>query len=115
MQYCFVVSLLPIASAALVTVLYFGNLLNTLKVCIKTNVLNFRRGNLSLLRAWLGGILWEASMEDKRDSKCWEFFRNTLLEAQKPFMPFKGEGSRERPPWFNYEFLSLLRARRSAP
>lgn len=95
MQYCFVVSLLLIASAVLVTVLYFGNLLNTLKVCIKTNVLNFRRENLSLLRAWLGGILWEASMEDKRDSKCWEFFKNTLLEAQKESIPFKDKGSKQ--------------------
>lgn len=57
----------------------------------------------------------KAFMEHKGASECWEFFKNTLLEAQKPFMPFKGEGSSERPPWFNYELLSLLRARRSAP
>lgn len=113
MQFCFVISLLLIAWAALVTILQFGILLNTLK--IKTIVLNFRRENFSLLRAWLGGILWEAPMEDKGDSKSWEVFKNTLLEVQKLFMPIKGEGSRERPFWFNCKLLSLLKARRSAP
>lgn len=54
-------------------------------------------------------------MENKGDSKCWEVFKNTLLEAQKPFMSVKGEGSRARPPWFNCKLLNLLKARRSAP
>ena len=62
----------------------------------------------------MGGILWEASMEDKGASKCWEFFKNALLEAQKQFIPFKGKGSRQskRPPWLNCKLLSLLKTKR---
>nr|XP_021144694.1 growth-regulated protein homolog gamma-like [Columba livia] len=33
-------------------------------------------------------------MDDKGASKCWEFFKNTLLEAQKQFIPFKSGASR---------------------
>ncbi|GAB0209268.1 mitochondrial enolase superfamily member 1 [Grus japonensis] len=67
----------------------FGILLSTLKVSTKTKVLDFRRANFSSLRAQLGGIPWEASVEDKGASECWEFFKNALLEAQKQFIPFK--------------------------
>ncbi|KAK4827691.1 hypothetical protein QYF61_020825 [Mycteria americana] len=67
----------------------FGILLSMLKVSSKTKVLDFRRANFSLLGAQLGGIPWEASMEDEGASKYWEFFKNTPLEAQKHFIPFK--------------------------
>jgi len=30
-------------------------------------------------------------MEDKGASKCWDFFKNALLEAQNQFMPSKGK------------------------
>ncbi|KAK4826132.1 hypothetical protein QYF61_005284 [Mycteria americana] len=94
----------------------FGILLSMLKVSTKTKVLDFRRANFSSLRAQLGGIPWEASMEDKGASECWEFFKNALLEAQNQFIPFKGKGSRQskRPPWLNCELLSLLRTKREA-
>ncbi|GAB0204370.1 hypothetical protein GRJ2_002902600 [Grus japonensis] len=85
-----------------------------LKVSTKTKVLDFRRANFSLLRGQLGGILWEASMEDKGASECWEFFKNALLEAQNQFIPFKGKGSRQnkRLPRLNCELLSLLKTKR---
>jgi len=53
-------------------------------------------------------------MEDKGASECWECFKNTLLEAQKHFIHFKGKGSRhsERPAWLNSEVLSLLKTKR---
>ncbi|PKU34839.1 hypothetical protein llap_14859 [Limosa lapponica baueri] len=51
----------------------FGILLSTLKLSTKTEAFDFRRANFSSLRAQLGGILWEASTEDKGASKCWEF------------------------------------------
>jgi len=41
----------------------------------------------------LGGIPWEASMEDKEARERWEFFKNALLETQKKFIPFKDKGS----------------------
>ena len=44
----------------------------------------------------MGGVLWEASMEDKGASQCWEFFKNALLEAQNLFIPSKGKESRQR-------------------
>jgi len=55
-------------------------------------------------------------MEDKGASECWQFFQNAPLEAQKQFVPFKGEGSRwsKRPPWLNCELLSLLKTKRGA-
>jgi len=37
----------------------FEKLLSTLKVSTKTNVLDFRRANFSLLRPHLEGIPWE--------------------------------------------------------
>lgn len=89
MQYCFVIFLLLIAWAALVTILQFGILLNTLKVNIKTIILNFRRENFSLLRAWLAWILWEASMEDKGDSKCWRFSRTLSWKFKNHSCPLK--------------------------
>ncbi|GAB0181361.1 mitochondrial enolase superfamily member 1 [Grus japonensis] len=67
----------------------FGMLLSTLTVSTKTKALDFRRANFSSLRAQLGGILWENSMEHKGASEHWEFFKNTLLEAQNQFMPFE--------------------------
>lgn len=54
-----------------------------LKVSIKTKVLDFRRANFSLLRAQLGGILWEASTEDKGASEGWEFFQECFLGSTK--------------------------------
>ena len=94
----------------------FGILLSTLKVSTKTKVLDFRRANFSLLRVQLGGIPWEASMEDNGASECWEFFKNALLEAQNQSIPFKGKGSRrsKRPPGLNCELLSLLKTKREA-
>jgi len=59
----------------------YGILLSILKVSTKTKVLDFRRANFSSLRAQLGGIPWEASMEDKGAGECWEFFKNSFLEA----------------------------------
>ncbi|GAB0183630.1 highly reducing polyketide synthase PKS6 [Grus japonensis] len=77
----------------------FGILLSTLKVSTKTKVLDFRRVNFSLLRAQFGVIPWETSMEDKGASKCWEFFKNTLLEAQNQFILIKGfQYSSPQPP-----------------
>lgn len=65
----------------------------------------------SLLRAQLGGILWEVSMEDKGAN--YTGARSSLLEAQKHFIPLKGKGSRriKRPPWLNSVLLSLLKTR----
>lgn len=42
-----------------------------LEVCTKTEGLGFRRAKLSFLRAQLGGILWEDSLEDEGTSVCW--------------------------------------------
>lgn len=58
-------------------------LLSTLEVITKTKVLGVRRTNFSSLRAQLGGILWKVYIDDKGDNECLEFFRNTLLEAQR--------------------------------
>lgn len=55
----------------------------TLKVSIKTKVLDFRRGNFSLLRAQLGGIPWEASTEDKGASEGREFFQEHFPGSTK--------------------------------
>ena len=98
------------------SIVEFGNLLSTLQVRTKTKDLDCRRAHFSSLGAHLGGIPWEASMEDKGASECWEFFKNALLEAQKQFIPFKGKGSRrrKRPPWLNCELLSLLKTKREA-
>ncbi|PKU46749.1 rna-directed dna polymerase from mobile element jockey-like [Limosa lapponica baueri] len=92
----------------------FGILLSTLKVRTKAQVLDFRRANFSSPRAQLGGTPWEASTEDKGLSECWELFKNALLETQNHFIPFKGNGSkqRKRPPWLNCELLSLLKTKR---
>lgn len=67
-----------------------------------------------MLRAQLEGIPWEVSMEDKGVSKCWEFFKIALLEAQKQFIPFKGKGSRwsKTPPWLNCKLLRLPKTKR---
>jgi len=94
----------------------FAILLSTLKVSTTTQVLDFRRANFSSFRAHLGGILWEAFMEDKGASECWDFFKNALLEAQKHFIPFKGKRGRQskRPHQLNCELLSLLKIKREA-
>lgn len=62
--------------------------------------LHFRKENSCSFRAQLGWIPWEVSMENKGASKCWGFLKNTLLETQKQFSPFKGKGSRwsKKPP-----------------
>lgn len=62
--------------------------------------LHFRKENSCSLRAQLGWIPWEVSMESKGVSKCWGFLKNSLLETQKQFSPFKGKGSRwsKKPP-----------------
>ncbi|KAM6036240.1 uncharacterized protein LJ206_001286 [Theristicus caerulescens] len=94
----------------------FGIWLSMLKVSTKTRVLDFRRANFSSLRAQLGGIPWDASMEDKGANECWEFFKNALLEAQKQFIPYKRKGSKQskRSPWLNHELLGLLKTKREA-
>ena len=71
-----------------------GILPSVLKVSSKTRVLDFRRSNFSALRAQLGGIRCQASMEYKGASESWEFFKNSLLEAQSQFIPYKGKGSK---------------------
>ena len=92
----------------------FGTLLSRLNVSAKTKILDFRRANFSSLRPQLGEIPWEASLEDKGASECWEIFKNALLEAQNQFIPFKGKESRQskRPPWLNCELLRLLKTKR---
>lgn len=67
-----------------------------------------------LLRAELGGIPWEASMEDKGASECWEFLQNSLLEAWNQSIPFKWKGSRwsKRSSWLNCKLLRLLKTKR---
>ena len=64
----------------------------------------------------MGGIPWEASVEDKGASDCWEFFKKSLLEAQNQLILFKSKGSRwsKRPPWLNCKLLSLLKTKREA-
>lgn len=86
----------------------FGVVLSTPSV---SKVLYFARANFSLLRAQLGRILWEASMEDKGTS--YSSAGSSLLEAQKHFIPCKGKGSRwiKRLPWLNSVLLSLLKTR----
>ncbi|PKU49415.1 rna-directed dna polymerase from mobile element jockey-like [Limosa lapponica baueri] len=66
-------------------------LLSMMKVSTKTKALDFRGANFSSLRAQLAEIPWKASMEHKGISECWDFFKNTLLEVQKPFIPFIGQ------------------------
>lgn len=52
-------------------------------------------------------------MEGKEASEYWEFFKNVFLEAQKQFMPFKGEGSKQRRfPWPNCELLIVFKTKR---
>ena len=96
----------------------FGILLSVLKVSSKTRILDFRRANFSALRAQLGGIRWEASMDDIGASECWEVFKNSLLEAQSQFILYKGKGKgskwSKRPPWLNHDLLGLLKSKREA-
>lgn len=72
----------------------FGVLLSTLKAVSKPKVSVFKIGNFILLRAWFGGILQEASVEDKGVTEYWKLFRSTLLEAQTRFILFKVRESR---------------------
>lgn len=81
-------------------------MLSTLSV---SKVLDFARANFSLLRAQLGGILWEVSMEDKGAN--YTSAGSSLLEAQKHFIPFKGSRRIKRHPWLNSVLLSLLKTR----
>jgi len=91
-------------------------LLISLKISSKTKVLYFQKADFSSRRAQLGGIPWETSMEDKEVNTIWHFFKNAFLEPQKQFMSFKVKGRRQRKslPWFNYEFLNMLRIKRKA-
>ena len=52
-------------------------------------------------------------MDDKGASESWEFFKNSLLEAQSQFIPYKGKGSKrsKRPPWLNHALLGLLKCK----
>ncbi|GAB0178838.1 P protein [Grus japonensis] len=72
----------------------FGILLSALKVSTKTKGLDFRRANISLLIAQLGGIPWEASMEDKGTRECREFFKSALLGTQNQFILLKALGTK---------------------
>lgn len=90
-------------------------LLSTLKTSNRTKTLDFRRDSFSILRAQLWGFPWEESMEGKGAHECWELFQNNLLEAQKQSIPYKGKGRRQnkRLPWFNSEFLSMLKSKKA--
>lgn len=113
---CFIVCILVSDSLSCSdhNILQFGVQLSMLKINTKTKGLDTRKANFSLLRAQLKETASEASIDDKGASKCWEFFKNTLLEAQKQFIPFEGEGSRQskKPPWLKCKLLSLLKSRR---
>lgn len=86
----------------------FGVVLSTLSI---SKVLDFARANLTLLRAQLGGILWEVSMEDKGTN--YTSAGSSLLEAQNISFPVKVRqvGGSRRPPWLNSVLLSLLKTR----
>ena len=55
-------------------------------------------------------------MEYKGASESWEFFKNSLWEAQSQFIPYKGKGSKrsKRPPWLHHDLLGLLKSKREA-
>ncbi|KAK4806872.1 hypothetical protein QYF61_012593 [Mycteria americana] len=78
--------------------------------------LDFRRANFKMLRAQLRGIPWEASMEGKGACKCWELFKNSLLEAQEHLHPLQRERKKanKRPPWLNKDLLGVLKSKKEA-
>ena len=55
-------------------------------------------------------------MEYKGASECWEFFKNSVLEAQSQFIPYKGKVSKrsKRSLWLNHDILGLLKSKREA-
>lgn len=74
------------------SIVEFGILLSPLRVSMKTKVLHFRRTSFSSLRAQVGrGSVGSFPAA----SECWEFFKSTLIEAQKQFIPFKDMGDRQ--------------------
>lgn len=61
-----------------------------LEVCTKTEDLDFRRTKYSSLRALLGGILWEGSLE-----ACWGY-SGTFSWKHKNIYAFKREGKQAK-------------------
>jgi len=88
---------------------------STLRTSSRTKALDFRRASFNMLRAQMQEIPWEACMEGKGACECWEFLKNSLLEAQEQSIIYKGKGRlNKRPPWLNNELLDVLKSKKEA-
>ena len=78
----------------------------------------YEKGNYQGLRNHLGSLDWDKCLENKSTEECWETLLNTILEAQKKYVPrktVKGNVTKKKQPlWMNEAAMTKVRKKHAA-
>uniref|UniRef100_A0A674ICA9 Reverse transcriptase domain-containing protein n=4 Tax=Terrapene triunguis TaxID=2587831 RepID=A0A674ICA9_9SAUR len=78
--------------------------------------MDFRKADFGKLRELIGKVPWESRLRGKTTEESWQFFKGTLLRAQKQAIPLvrKDRKCGKRPPWLNHEILHDLKNKKES-
>ncbi|XP_065438446.1 uncharacterized protein LOC135981058 [Chrysemys picta bellii] len=82
----------------------------------KIETMDFRKADFGKLRELIGKVPWESRLRGKTTEESWQFFKGTLLRAQKQAIPLvrKDRKCGKRPPWLNHEILHDLKNKKES-
>uniref|UniRef100_K7EXP3 Endonuclease/exonuclease/phosphatase domain-containing protein n=1 Tax=Pelodiscus sinensis TaxID=13735 RepID=K7EXP3_PELSI len=82
----------------------------------KIETMDFRKADFGKLRKLIGKVPWESRLRGKTAEESWQFFKGTLLRAQKQAIPLcrKDRKYGKRPLWLNHEILHELKIKKES-
>jgi len=80
----------------------------------KLKKLNYWKGNYAELSARLEEINWDSAMSQLAVEEKWIFFRDTVLELAKEFVPEKRECKKKKAQWISKETVRAMKGRTEA-
>uniref|UniRef100_K7EXH4 Endonuclease/exonuclease/phosphatase domain-containing protein n=1 Tax=Pelodiscus sinensis TaxID=13735 RepID=K7EXH4_PELSI len=82
----------------------------------KIEIMDFRKADFAKLRELIGKVPGESRLRGKTTEESWQFFKGTLLRAQKQaiLLHRKDRKYGKRPPWLNNEILHNLKIKKES-
>ncbi|XP_050791465.1 uncharacterized protein LOC127040991 [Gopherus flavomarginatus] len=82
----------------------------------RIETMDFRKADFGKLRELIGKVPWELRLRGKTTEESWQFFKGTLLRAQKQVIPMvrKDRKCGKRPPWLTFEILRDLQNKKAS-
>lgn len=73
---------------------------------------DFKKADWIKFRQDLDGINWESELTDLNVERAWAFFKNSVSELSRKYIPMRKVRNKNRPLWLNQNTLRIIRKKR---